>query len=315
MAGPFIDITKLRKAAPAHPITRFAPSPTGYLHLGHVVSMAYVFGIAELIGAQVLLRVEDHDRQRCRPEYERALYDDMAWLGFIPHNWEALTQHARSDQYRQSDRQERYQQVLTDLAKQHLVYFCGCSRRTVRQSMGDADGHELRYPGSCRKSGLVDSPEHGIRLVVGSENFTNEDLFLGPVTQTPAEQCGDFLVRDLQRNYTYNFAAVVDDMDNAVDVIVRGQDLTHCIGRQLLLAKLLGRAQPLLFGHHPLITDGMGKKLSKRQLSEGIIQRRLSGESGSVVLGEALWLGGWLDAPRPVKAHEVAALLHMRDGI
>ena len=118
-------------------VTRFAPSPTGYLHLGHVVNAIYVWGIAAARGADVILRIEDHDRLRSRPEFEAALLEDLAWLGFAPRGAKAALSQQR---YRQSDQSEVYARALAELRHTHHVYACECSRKEI--------GGE-RYPGTC----------------------------------------------------------------------------------------------------------------------------------------------------------------------
>src|SRR3954454_3337369 len=129
-----------RRDWPVPPLTRFAPSPTGYLHLGHVVNAIYVWGVAKALGGRVRLRVEDHDRIRSRPEYERALLEDLDWLGFA-------ADEGRHPLDRQSDRSTVYQGALQQLAAEHHVYACRCSRKEI--------GGE-RYDGRCRNS---DSPD------------------------------------------------------------------------------------------------------------------------------------------------------------
>ncbi|MDP1834297.1 MAG: glutamate--tRNA ligase family protein [Chlamydiales bacterium] len=265
-------------------VTRFAPSPTGYLHLGHVLSMAYVFGIAEQVGAKVLLRIEDHDRQRCRLEYEKAILDDMAWLGFNSHNWQEVTQHSTTT-YRQSNREHRYHEVADLLWEGQHSYYCQCSRKTIGAA---------HYPGTCRVKGLAPSDDIGVRIKVASQL-----------------DCGDFLIRDSNQNYTYNYAVVIDDLDHGVNLVVRGKDLEHCTERQIWLASLLGRDKPATFVHHPLLVDDTGNKLSKRFLSEGIIKRRLNGDLPEDVLGDALYLGGLIGARRPVSIYEICQLIKL----
>src|SRR5215212_6661584 len=118
-----LDLSPLL-ATDAPIVTRFAPSPTGYLHLGHVVNAIYVWGMARLRGGTVLLRVEDHDRLRCRPEYERALLEDLDWLGFVP-------DRGREPLVRQSDREDVYADALARLRQTDHVYACDCSRKTI----------------------------------------------------------------------------------------------------------------------------------------------------------------------------------------
>lgn len=305
-----LDSSEWESKLPLKPITRFAPSPTGYLHMGHVLSMAYVFSIAELVGAKVLLRIEDHDRQRCRKEYEQAILDDMAWLGFIPDNWKEVTQQGASD-YRQSDRSERYSDILDSLTHAGHTYICGCSRKTVLSHLSVPldPGQELLYPGLCRDKNLVAAEGYGLRLKVASEVVECDDLLLGMTQQEPLQQCGDYLLMDNHSNYTYNYAVVVDDMDQGVNVIIRGQDLHHCVGRQILLGKLLGRSEPPVFAHHPLVTDLKGQKLSKRALSEGVCKRRLAGEAAADVRGDVLWTAGLIEGPRPLTRDEMTCVL------
>ncbi len=295
----------LRNQFSKNAITRFAPSPTGYLHLGHVLSMAFVFGVGHIVGAKTLLRIEDHDRQRCRPEYEKAILDDMAWLGFIPDNWEEFTQR-KVTPYRQSDRLERYKQALDQLQK-HL-YCCSCSRKEITAS-GIAlvtAARELYYPGTCRDKILS---KGGIRLRTESRLYQWNDLIVGLRQQNPAEQCGDILLQDQLGNYTYNFAVVVDDIDHGINLIVRGDDLLHCTARQMMLAEMLGSIHKPIIAHHGLLIDSSGKKLSKRFLSEGVIQRRLQGDLAPNVLGDALYMAGLIPKTRPVSASEVPDLL------
>src|SRR5687767_14885550 len=144
------DLVPFLRARADRALTRFAPSPTGYLHLGHVVNAVYVWGLARALGGRVLLRVEDHDRIRSRPEYERALLDDLDWLGLEPDL--GLTAELRSgpSDYRQSDRQERYREALAALAATDALFGCDCSRRDLDGEAGGAVNRETRYPGRCR---------------------------------------------------------------------------------------------------------------------------------------------------------------------
>src|SRR5690349_15582036 len=119
-----LDLAPLLAADPPI-VTRFAPSPTGYLHLGHVVNAIYVWGVARATGGEVLLRLEDHDRIRCRDDYERALLEDLDWLGFVP-------DRGRHPPQRQRDTEERYVNALAALRECHLVYACDCSRKEIR---------------------------------------------------------------------------------------------------------------------------------------------------------------------------------------
>ena len=259
------------------PITRFAPAPTGYLHLGHVANAARVWSEARARGARVLLRIEDHDRTRCRPEFETAIREDLAWLGFVPD----------TEVPRQSERGERYAEVLAMLEQRGLAYPCDCSRKDIAAEAGDVFNEETRYTGRCRTRGLnpASTPARRVIMQPGIDRF--HDLALGAQEQSPADQCGDVLVRDRLGHWTYQFAVTVDDFDQGVTLVVRGEDLLMSTGRQLRLAKMIGRPDVPAFLHHPLIRKPGGAKLSKSDGDTGVRELRASGVSASEVLARA----------------------------
>ena len=258
------------------PVTRFAPAPTGWLHLGHVVNALHVWGIARERGGRVILRLEDHDRTRCKPEYADAILEDLEWLGFVPDSV-APAQSSR-------ERTERYEAALAQLQSAGLVYACDCSRRDIAMDVPDRFGEEMRYPGRCRARELAldSTPARRVRMDDGVESFVDERL--GPQQQSPAERCGDFLVRDRLGNWTYQFAVVVDDLDQSVDLVIRGEDLLSSTGRQIRLARLLGRAIPPQFHHHPLVKNPDGSKLSKSAGDTSIRELRKLGRTAEEVV-------------------------------
>ena len=266
--------------------TRFAPAPTGYLHLGHVVNAQYVWDLARRAGARVLLRIEDHDRERCRPEYETALLDDLDWLGFAPDDFPTSAFRRGRCDSRQSDRGAVYEETARDLEARGLLYGCSCSRRALSEQTG-ASGDELRYPGTCRKRGLP--LEAGLtwraRIEAGVEAF--DDLILGPQQQEPANQCGDLAIRDRLGNWTYQFVASVDDFRQDVDLVVRGRDLLASTGRQIHLGRLLGRVHPATFAHHELVMKTPSQKLSKSDRDTGVRDLRAAGWTREQVLTAA----------------------------
>ena len=282
-------------------LTRFAPAPTGWLHLGHLVNAVWVWGIARSLGGRVLLRVEDHDRTRCRPEFEAGLIEDLDWLGLEP--------DAGVDPVlRQSERGAAYEAELRGLEARGLAYGCRCSRKAIAAAAGDAPDVETPYPGTCRALCLPVAAGLGVRVPMdpGVEAF--EDLRLGPQAQEPARQCGDLLVRDRLGHWTYQFCVVVDDRDQGVDLVIRGEDLLDSTGRQLRLARMLGRDVPPRFLHHPLIHRPDGSKLSKANRDTGLRDLRAAGHSPDSLLGEAAALSGLLDRPRPIRAADLPAL-------
>ncbi len=270
--------------------TRFAPAPTGYLHLGHVANALYVWQTARARGASVLLRIEDHDRQRCRPEYEAALLEDLDWLGFVPDIGATAEFRRGASAYRQSDNGAVYEAAIERLiAAGHRVYACDCSRTTPAEPgrgepVGGGDPPGRPYGGRCRERGLEPGPGRGLRVVMppGTERF--EDLRLGPQAQEPLTQCGDLLLRDRLGNWTYQFAVVVDDLRQGIDLVIRGEDLLDSTGRQLALARMLGRETPPLFLHHPLILKPGGEKLSKGNRDTSVRELRAAGMSRDELL-------------------------------
>ncbi len=257
------------------PVTRFAPAPTGWLHLGHVVNALHVWGTARERGGSVILRIEDHDRTRCREEYVDGIVEDLDWLGFVPdliaprQSWKQRT--------------ERYAAALAILEAGGLAYACDCSRRDIAMDVPGRFGEEMRYPGRCRDRALAPDSTlaRRVRMDDGAESFTDERL--GPQAQSPAEQCGDFLIRDRLGNWTYQFAVTVDDLDQGVNLVIRGKDLLSSTARQIRLGRLLGRTTPPAFHHHALITNADGSKLSKSAGDTGIRELRQMGKTAEDV--------------------------------
>lgn len=314
------DLAALAARLPPKPLTRFAPSPTYYLHLGHVVNAIYVWGVARALGGRVALRIEDHDRARCRPEYEAAILDDLAWLGFEP-DADARPADAgarRLAVWRQSDHGDRYDAASAALARTRRLYACRCSRRSIvaARDGDDAAGAEARYPGTCRpnhpeRMDVVvppPEPEVGLRVVMPPGREIFDDALLGPQAQDPSAQCGDLLVRDRHGCWTYQFSVTVDDWRDGVDLVVRGRDLLASTGRQIALARMLGRETPPVFLHHPLVVKPDGEKLSKSIRDTGVRDLRAAGLSAADVLGRAAHACGLLETPRPLAPRELPAL-------
>ena len=259
-------------------LTRFAPAPTGYLHLGHVANALHVWGEARAQGGSVLLRIEDHDRERCRPEYETALLEDLDWLGFVPDIYPTYTFRVGRCESRQSDRTAIYDAMAARLREQGLVYACGCSRRVPP------------YPGTCRDLGLPCDGEVGWRVRLPHDTVTFDDQWCGVQTQVPSAQGGDLLIRDRRGNWTYQFAVTVDDYLQGITHVIRGVDLLPSTGRQILLGRLLGRPEPAAFAHHGLIMKSATQKLSKSDGDTGVRDLRAAGWTRAQVLAGAAHL-------------------------
>ncbi len=277
------------RQAGARPVTRFAPSPTGELHLGHVVHALWVWGVAEVLGAEVVIRMEDHDQTRCRPEFEQSILDDLHWLGFMPEPGSLASLATHPSTFRQSDTPNLYAEAFRQLATQTEVYSCTCTRSLLGPP--DRTG-ERRYPGTCRGRLLECDSKHVIRAVIPEGEVLVNDLRLGTLVQQPQRDHGDVVVRDAMGQWTYQLCVVVDDLRHRVDVIVRGEDLVSSTGRQMLLAQLLGRATPFVTVHHPLVLAPDGQKLSKRDRSETVRAMRERGMSAAGVLERAWGVAG-----------------------
>jgi glutamyl-tRNA synthetase/glutamyl-Q tRNA(Asp) synthetase len=251
--------------------------------------------------------LEDHDRGRCRPEYEVALLQDLEWLGLEPDIGRPAGFRSGISPYRQSDREAIYAAALRRLAGDAVVYPCDCSRKDI-SATSDVPDQEISYTGRCRDRGLEPGEGRGVRVVIqtGVERFT--DAKLGGQEQEPALQCGDLLLRDRSGNWTYQFAVTVDDWGQGVDLVIRGEDLLGSTGRQIRLGRMLGRAEPPAFFHHPLIRNASGVKLSKANGDTGIRELRTARIKPGAVLGLAAYLTGLLDRPRELRSDQLAEL-------
>jgi glutamyl-tRNA synthetase/glutamyl-Q tRNA(Asp) synthetase len=282
-----------------------------------VVNAIYVWGLTRAAGGQVLLRIEDHDRQRSRGEYERAILDDLEWLGFIPDEPPIARFRDGRCAGRQSDRSEVYERALLQLRDRGLVYACECSRSEIAQA-GSPANDELRYPGTCSEKQLPEQSGRGLRVRLPAITEWFDDLIQGPQQQRPVDQCGDVLVRDRDGNWTYQFAAAVDDLAQGVTLIIRGDDLRPSTGRQIQLARLLGRATPPRFLHHPLVMKNATQKLSKANRDSGIAALRAQGWRAEAVIGHAAAAAGLIENEREITAEAVkdlAAFVHLAGAL
>jgi len=290
--------------------TRFAPAPTGRLHLGHLANAIYVWGLARRFGGRVFLRIEDHDRQRCRPEYESALLDDLDRLAIGADEPSTDDLRRGSSPFRQSDNGPVYEAALERLANATDVYACDCSRSTFaawREDHGRAWSGP-GCPGACRSRGLDRRPDLGLRAAFGGDE-TWDDLLVG-AQSGPVATDGDVLLRDRNGNWTYALCVVVDDLRHEIDLVVRGEDLLDSTAAQIRLGALLGRPAPPRFAHHPLVHRPDGSKLSKADGATGVGELLDAGRMISSLIGEAAHAIGLQASPDPIafeRAIELAA--------
>lgn len=273
-----------RKKLPTHLITRYAPSVTGRLHLGHVASALSVWGIAETLGAKVLIRLEDHDKERSRKEYEESILEDLYFLGFLKHPLTKEVIHQR-------DQEESFQKAFETLNKKELLYPCYCSRKEIL-SRCHQKTQEIFYDGLCYQN-KSQSGGHSFRVHVTEPEQSFLELEKGLQVQNISNQCGDFVVKDRKGFWSYQLACVVSDNLSGVNLIIRGEDLLSSTGRQVYLQKSLGYSTEVSYFHHPLIYEkDSKKKLSKSEGSEGIGVLRAQGWSAEEIRREAASLVG-----------------------
>jgi len=287
---------------------RFAPSPTGYLHEGHLLSALFVWAAARKWDLSVHLRIEDHDQSRARPEYIESIFDDLDWFGF------------RYDSKSiQSSREEIYRKALARLEAQDLVYPCFCSRKQLEQENPKSETGEIIYQGKCKPTfttkGAGEQPPidpatpHNLRVLIPDKVVSWHDMRLGDFAENPKRQCGDFPIRDRDGQWTYQFAVCVDDIDEGITHVVRGEDIRSSTARQIALMRLLGREVPPLYLHHPLIVDPSGKKLSKRERAHSLREDRDSGYSAEELLGRVCHKAGLQQGPLPLSLDEAISIV------
>ena len=282
---------------------RFAPSPTGYLHEGHLLSALYVWAAAKKWNLKIHLRIEDHDQSRARPAYIAGIREDLAWLGF-KYDSESI----------QSARGPIYEAALQKLVAKSLVYPCYCSRKQLLAENPQSETGEIIYQGKCKHLVILSESEgpskvlfdnsapHNLRFIVPNKFIDWHDLRLGDFHENPKLQCGDFPIRDRDNQWTYQFAVCVDDIDEGITHIVRGEDIRNSTARQIALMEALGRKERPVYLHHPLIVDANNKKLSKRELAHSLRQDKEAGISPETLFGRVCYKAHLTenDAPRSI---------------
>jgi glutamyl-tRNA synthetase len=265
---------------------RLAPTPTGYLHLGHFATFRTAWERACAARGALILRMEDIDPQRCRPEYAAAALADLRWAGLA---WdEGPDVGGPHAPYVQSARRETFRTALTMLRERGCVFACTCSRRDVAAAANaphDETGEPV-YPGTCRDQ--VDAPtgrEHCWRFrVPAGEAITFVDGRLGERSFVAGRDFGDFVVWRRDDAPAYELAVVVDDAAMDITEVVRGEDLLLSTARQLLLFRAFGWTPPAFY-HCPLVHDAAGRRLAKRHASLSLRELRARGVRPAELVG------------------------------
>ena len=291
-------------------IIRFAPSPTGFLHEGHLLSALYVCAAAKKWDLKIHLRIEDHDQGRARKEYIDGIREDLAWFGF-KYDSESI----------QSSHFDFFQKVLDNLTAKGLVYPCTCSRKQLQSENPVSETGEVIYQGKCRTQAAPCSGPHSLRVVIPDKVINWHDERLGDFAENPKNQCGDFPIRDRDGFWTYQFAVCIDDLAEGITHIVRGEDIRNSTARQIALSQLIADTcqgdpdVPLppytrpLYLHHPLIVDSSGKKLSKREHAYSLRQDKDRGKSPQELLGQILYKAGFLSDNTPTTLEQAIATI------
>ena len=300
---------------------RFAPSPTGLLHLGNAWSFLLAWLAARTEGGRIILRHEDIDPARSRQTWMDAIERDLLWLGL---DWdEGPGKEGLHAPYLQSRCFPLYEQALETLRAQGLIYPCYCTRKELRllagAPHGAADGlgdEGAAYPGTCRHlteeeraRKEAEGRKPALRLACPDDDTeTFNDLVLGPQRISLRRCGGDFALRRSDGVWAYQLAVVVDDIRMNVTQVVRGEDILLSTPRQLLLYRLLGAAPPA-FAHIPLLHDSAGERLAKRHESLSLAALREAGCTPDAIVGHLAHIAGLSPAPTPVSPSALAERL------
>lgn len=291
------------------PTGRFAPSPSGRLHLGNLACSLLAWLSAKSRGGRIVLRIEDLDAARCPRAYADQLEEDLAWLGLV---WDEGGSHGGPHgPYYQSECGEIYTKSYQKLEAMGLVYPCFCSRAQLHAASAPhtSDGNVV-YPGTCRsltpeqvaEKRRVKAPAW--RVMVPDEEIAFEDLCMGPHSENLLTGCGDFYLRRADGVFAYQLAVVVDDLRMGVTQVVRGRDLLDSTPRQIWLARALGAQEVPQYGHIPLLLASDGRRLSKRDGDLGLAALRRKMTAPALV-GQLAHLAGLIDRPEPVTPAEL----------
>ena len=282
---------------------RFAPSPSGRMHLGNLFSALLAWLSVRAADGEMVLRIEDLDPDRCRPEYAETLKDDLRWLGLT---WDR-------EQTPQSLRADAYMEIFDTLQNNGLVYPCYCTRTELHAaSAPHASDGTFVYPGTCRDLTEQQRAEKTKppcwRLIVPNKLYGFTDGLQGRYEENLTKACGDFIIRRADGVFAYQLAVVADDAAGGITQVVRGMDLLSSTPRQLYIYELIGAPAPEFY-HVPLLLAPDGKRLSKREksLDMGALRSRYSPEE---LLGTLGFYAGLISQKEPVSLNDLILEFH-----
>ena len=279
-------------------VGRFAPSPSGRMHLGNAFSAMLAWLSVRKADGELVLRMEDLDPERTNETFAAQIREDLRWMG-LDWDWEGTRQRLRT---------EAYEQAMESLRQQNLLYPCWCTRGDLKAASAPhaSDGKPI-YPGTCRRLTAVQRAEKTRpplwRLIVPDETVCFTDGLQGEYWENLARECGDFVVQRADGVHAYQLAVVVDDAAMGVNEVVRGRDLLDSTPRQIYLQQKLQMPQPRYY-HVPLLLAPDGRRLSKRErdLDLGALQQRYTPQQ---LLGKLAFWAGILPREEPIAAQEL----------
>ena len=281
---------------------RYAPSPTGEMHLGNAWTALLAWLHARSHDGRFVLRIEDLDPERSKPAYEAQLLADLQWLGL---DWEEGTDKGGPfEPYRQSERFPYYHQLLAGFRQEGRLYACSCTRAQLSAGAPHPGEQGAAYLGTCREKQLPLDGHYALRIRTPHKSYGFTDERLGWIEQDVAAAVGDFVVQRADGVPAYQLAVTADDAAMQITHVVRGDDLLDSTPRQLFLYEMLGKTPPQ-FLHLPLLIDPEGRRLSKRQRDLSLAALRSSGVSAEAIVGYLGWKAGLLPEWRPAAAHEL----------
>lgn len=308
-------VRKMSDLAPTIVRGRYAPSPTGVLHMGNIRTALLAWLFSRCAAGQFVLRIEDLDRPRVRQGATQQILDDLRWLRL---DWdEGPDVGGPYAPYIQSERIDIYEQYLRHLQDAGLIYPCYCSRAEIAQAASalQQDSEGPVYPGTCRHLTQAQRRRYeaqnrrpSLRFRADDERVVKfTDLVAGPCTQHEQHTIGDFIVRRSDGIFAYQFSVVIDDALMHINQVVRGSDLLSSTTRQILLFEVLGFPLPT-FAHVPLVRDGHGHRLAKRLQSEGLAPLQAQGLTPGQILGKLAASCGLIEQNISCSPNELAQI-------
>lgn len=292
---------------------RFAPSPTGYIHLGNVWTAFLAWLQVRQQKGTLILRIEDIDEQRSKPEYTQALLEDLAWLGL---DWdEGPGKGGPYGPYIQQERYSLYEKALQELQAKHLLYPCYCSRARLQAIGAPHEGEHRLYDGHCygmpeeQRRQMDRKPSWRVHVPHVSVSFT--DGSYGPFSDYLPRVCGDFVVRRADGLYAYQLAVAVDDGSMGITHVLRGRDLLSSTAQQIWLMEVLGYTPPS-YTHVPMLIDASGNRLSKRQQGITVRSLRDRGVQADALLSALALAGGLVSERRLYHKGELLRLCNFQ---